>query len=209
MKSRLGFTLVELMVAIAIFAVLSALGWKIFDYVVKVKDRNAQHELQLSELQQAYQQILNDTMQIVPLNASIRQELEPALALDNNHIRFSKTGVSDPLQQGLPSDERIEYRYQADEKKLYRLKYVDLNHNAAVQPLSSVLLEHVDAFELAALNPEAEDTWPTTQTDRQDPQLLQVLPKGLEIQLVVAGESYLWIYPLLQQQDAVAAGVLP
>lgn len=29
MKKRSGFTLVELLVAIAIFAVLSALGWKI------------------------------------------------------------------------------------------------------------------------------------------------------------------------------------
>ncbi len=35
-----GFTLVELMVAIAIFAVLSALGWKVFDYMVKTKDQN-------------------------------------------------------------------------------------------------------------------------------------------------------------------------
>ena len=34
-----GFTLVELLVAIAIFAVLSALGWKVFDYLIKTKDR--------------------------------------------------------------------------------------------------------------------------------------------------------------------------
>ncbi|HFF5459995.1 TPA: type II secretion system protein J, partial [Acinetobacter baumannii] len=39
-----GFTLVELLVAIAIFAVLSLLGWKIFDYLLKVRDRNAEHE---------------------------------------------------------------------------------------------------------------------------------------------------------------------
>ncbi|WP_252357130.1 PulJ/GspJ family protein, partial [Acinetobacter baumannii] len=38
-----GFTLVELLVAIAIFAVLSLLGWKIFDYLLKVRDRNAEH----------------------------------------------------------------------------------------------------------------------------------------------------------------------
>ncbi|MCP5688524.1 prepilin-type N-terminal cleavage/methylation domain-containing protein, partial [Klebsiella pneumoniae] len=38
-----GFTLVELLVAIAIFAVLSLLGWKTFDYLLKVRDRNAEH----------------------------------------------------------------------------------------------------------------------------------------------------------------------
>ncbi|MFI7850055.1 type II secretion system protein J, partial [Acinetobacter baumannii] len=42
-----GFTLVELLVAIAIFAVLSLLGWKIFDYLLKVRDRNAEHEVHL------------------------------------------------------------------------------------------------------------------------------------------------------------------
>ena len=53
MHKRAGFTLVELLVAIAIFAVLSALGWKVFDYLIKVKERNAQHEQKLANLQQA------------------------------------------------------------------------------------------------------------------------------------------------------------
>ena len=35
MKIKNGFTLVELLVAIAIFAVLSMLGWKVFDYLLK------------------------------------------------------------------------------------------------------------------------------------------------------------------------------
>lgn len=65
-----GFTLVELLVAIAIFAVLSLLGWKIFDYLLKVRDRNAEHEVHLFELQDAYQQILRDTLQIIPLSAN-------------------------------------------------------------------------------------------------------------------------------------------
>ena len=38
MKYKQAFTLVELLVAIAIFAVLSMLGWKVFDYLLKVKD---------------------------------------------------------------------------------------------------------------------------------------------------------------------------
>ena len=65
-KPKFGFTLIELLVSIAIFAVLSALGWKIFDYLVKVKDRNAQHEAALSELQESYQQIQRDLLQAMP-----------------------------------------------------------------------------------------------------------------------------------------------
>jgi general secretion pathway protein J len=69
MTKRSGFTLVELLVAIAIFAVLSALGWKVFDYLIKIKERNTQHEQRLGQLQEAYQQVLRDTVQIVPITA--------------------------------------------------------------------------------------------------------------------------------------------
>ena len=113
---RSGFTLVELLVAIAIFAVLSLLGWKIFDYLLKVRDRNAEHEVHLFELQDAYQQILRDSLQIIPLSANQGGQLHPALEIDNQILRFSKAGVTDPLKQGLSPFERIEYRYDADQK---------------------------------------------------------------------------------------------
>ena len=93
--------LVELLVSIAIFAILSLLGWKVFDYLLKVRDRNTQHEVQLFELQDAYQQVLRDTLQIIPLSANQGGQLRPALEIDNQVLRFSKAGVTDPLKQGL------------------------------------------------------------------------------------------------------------
>ena len=47
MKIKKGFTLVELLVAIAIFAVLSMLGWKVFDYLLKVMVRDLNEMSQL------------------------------------------------------------------------------------------------------------------------------------------------------------------
>lgn len=191
-----GFTLVELLVAIAIFTVLSALGWKVFDYLIKVKDRNAQHETRLAELQEAYQQILRDTVQAVPLNANINNQIQPALVLQNGRFNFSKTGVTDPLQQGIAPDERVEYQYRADEKKLYRLKYRNLNNSGRTQPESSVLLSQIDQFEILVLNPNEMSSWPDSSISLNE-NAQQKLPKGIKMKLTINDVAYEWLFSLL------------
>ena len=198
MSTKKGFTLVELLVAIAIFAVLSALGWKVFDYLAKVKDRNAMHEANLEQLQESYQQILRDTMQAVPLTANVKGQQQPALVLQNGRFNFSKTGVTDPLQQGISPHERIEYQYRADEKKLYRLKYRNLHQTGNDQPESSVMLDEVEAFEIMVLNPNELSSWPESSIDPQQTEQLRLLPKGIKINLTVRDVQYEWIFSLLQ-----------
>ncbi|AVH48437.1 MULTISPECIES: type II secretion system minor pseudopilin GspJ [unclassified Acinetobacter] len=198
MSTKKGFTLVELLVAIAIFAVLSALGWKVFDYLAKVKDRNAMHEANLEQLQESYQQILRDMMQAVPLTANIKGQQQPALVLQNGRFNFSKTGVTDPLQQGISPHERVEYQYRADEKKLYRLKYRNLHQTGNDQPESSVMLDEVEAFEIVVLNPNELSSWPESSVDSQQIEQLRLLPKGIKINLTVRDVQYEWIFSLLQ-----------
>lgn len=192
-----GFTLVELMVAIAIFAVLSALGWKVFDYIVKTKDQNVIHEQRLGQLQQTYQQILRDTVQAVPLTANINGDIQPALVLQNGRFNFSKTGVTDPLEEGISPDERIEYQYRADEQKLFRLKYRNLNQAGQDQPESSVLLSEVEQFQIIVLNPNELTQWPDASADLNQLEQKQRLPKGVKINLTVNGVSYEWMFSLL------------
>lgn len=190
-----GFTLIELMVAIAIFAVLAALGWKIFDYLNKVKERNAMHEQNLGQLQEAYQQMQRDTLQIIPVTASMGQQILPALQLDQQKLSFSKTGMTDPLKQGLASFERVEYVYSTQDKKLYRLKYSNLNLSAAAQPLSSVLLNDVDQYQVSTLNPNEGERWPDENAFNE-----RQLPRGIKIKLMIRDVEYEWIFSLLDTE---------
>lgn len=197
MTKRSGFTLVELLVAIAIFAVLSALGWKVFDYLIKIKERNTQHEQRLGQLQEAYQQVLRDTVQIVPITANVAGQVQPAVMLQNSQLTFSKTGVTDPLMQGIPPEERVEYIYKADEKKLYRYKYKNLNQTGNVQPETSVLLDSVDQFQIMLLNPNEIAQWPEVALSEKDVTQAKILPRGLKINLTVNEVSYEWVFSLL------------
>lgn len=191
-RTTRGFTLVELLVAIAIFAVLAALGWKIFDYLSKVKDRNAMHEQNLGQLQEAYQQIQRDTLQTIPVIGSIGQQVLPALQLENQKLSFSKTGMTDPLKQGVASFERVEYIYNAQDKKLYRLKYTYLNLSAAAQPLSSVLLNDVDQYQVTVLNPNESERWPDENAFNE-----RQLPRGMKVKVMIRDVEYEWIFSLL------------
>lgn len=197
MTKRSGFTLVELLVAIAIFAVLSALGWKVFDYLIKIKERNTQHEQRLGQLQEAYQQVLRDTVQIVPITANVAGQVQPAVMLQNGQLTFSKTGVTDPLMQGIPPEERVEYIYKADEKKLYRYKYKNLNQTGNDQPETSVLLDSVDQFQIMLLNPNEMAQWPEVALSENDVTQANILPRGLKINLTVNEVSYEWVFSLL------------
>ena len=197
MTKRSGFTLVELLVAIAIFAVLSALGWKVFDYLIKIKERNTQHEQRLGQLQEAYQQVLRDTVQIVPITANVAGQVQPAVMLQNGQLTFSKTGVTDPLMQGIPPEERVEYIYKADEKKLYRYKYKNLNQTGNDQPETSVLLDSVDQFQIMLLNPNEMAQWPEVVLSENDVTQAKILPHGLKINLTVNEVSYVWVFSLL------------
>lgn len=196
MAARNGFTLVELLVAIAIFAVLSALGWQVFDYLNKVKTRNVVHEAALGQLQAGYQQLLKDTAQIVPVSANVQGEIQPALVLQQGRLNFSKTGVTDPLQQGIAAEERVEYRYDSTAKTLYRLKYVYLNQDGQLQPISSELFTDVDEFELVVLNPEILSAWPPS------PSQTTQLPRGLQVKLKVQGTEYLWRFSLMPSKGS-------
>ncbi|WP_347454888.1 type II secretion system minor pseudopilin GspJ [Acinetobacter sp. ANC 7454] len=192
-----GFTLVELLVAIAIFAILSALGWRVFDHVRMTRDQNAVHEQKLNQLQQGYQQVLRDMVQTVPLTANFNGDIQPALVLQNGRFNFSKMGVTDPLEQGIAPDERVEYQYRADEQKVYRLKYRNLNQTGRDQPESSVLISDVEQFQITALNPNELSQWPESGLDLNKIENKQLLPKGIKINLTVQGVQYEWLFSLL------------
>ncbi len=63
-RTQTGFTLIEVMVALAIFAMLSVVGWQIFDNLNRSKNRAKVHADALSDLQFAYLQLQNDINQI-------------------------------------------------------------------------------------------------------------------------------------------------
>lgn len=180
MKSNHGFTLLELMVAMAIFAMLAVAGWQVFDGVNRARERAQFHADNLAVLQYAYLQLQQDMNQIIPYQAVDTQGAnslinnaatnnnnsnqenapvpEPFMSLDGAHISFVRFADPDPRYQSSASVQHIEYIF-ADER-LIRRQYTSLAGGSDSISLDSVLLEGVTAGRWQAYLPELSAKFP-------------------------------------------------
>ncbi len=181
MRQQHGFTLLELMVAMAIFAVLAVAGWQVFDSVNRARERAQFHADNLAVLQYAYLQLQQDMGQIMPYqavdiqknnisNTSIsnnslndggqaeQSQPEPFMSLDGEHVSFIRFADPDPRYQSSTSVQHVEYVF-ADER-LIRRQYTSLDSGRDSVSLDSVLLEGVTAGRWQAYLPELSPKFP-------------------------------------------------
>lgn len=210
MRFKRGFTLVEVLVAIAIFAVLSAMGWQVFDQLLKNRDRNAEHTAALNQLQAAYGQLTRDMNQTVPISGRTGDSTaapEPAFELDSAHIAFNKAGVVDPLQLGLEPFEHIEYRFDSTRQLLLRYRY-PLYRDSTAQPKAETVLSHLSQLRFEALDPATQSQFPLSgdhSADGESQSTTGSLPKGIALHFEQNGVSYLWKFALVSHLKLEAA----
>lgn len=187
MRQQRGFTLLELMVAMAIFAMLAVAGWQVFDGVNRARERAQFHADQLAVLQYAYLQLQQDMGQVIAYQAPSTQSssangsnlnannndsangndtnsdqdsiiAEPFMSLDGEQLSFVRFADPDPRYQTSPSLQRVEYIF-ADER-LIRRQYSSIQRGADSVSLDTVLLNGVTAGRWQAYLPEISNNFP-------------------------------------------------
>jgi len=216
-KSNHGFTLLELMVAMAIFAMLAVAGWQVFDGVNRARERAQFHADNLAVLQYAYLQLQQDMSQMLPYQALGMQAanslsnnatnnnpnhnhqenapaLEPFMSLDGERISFVRFVDPDPRYQSSASVQHIEYIF-ADER-LIRRQYSSLGSDSI--SLDSVLLEGVTAGRWQAYLPEVSAKFPSKDSSNNNNaasgQLANSANKTSEIILLPKGVALNFTY---------------
>lgn len=207
LKPHSGFTLIEVLVALAIFAVLSLAGWKIFDSLSKVKERNQIHTAKLSAIQIGYSQLLRDFSQLIPRSARLKDEVEAAVIIEPDEIVFTRVGVFDPLQQK-NSLERVRYRYDAGLQQLLRYSYANPDQASQQTPPATVILTDVSSFKIQALDPAELEQWPPSEQHMQQPTQPpnpnipvrdERIPAGVAIDLMIKDQPINWRFSLIKK----------
>lgn len=159
-----GFTLLELIVVIGIFGVLSAMAYGGLNSVMKSR-RHVEDALErTAELQKAYLRLRNDFQQTQ--NRPIRDafgDTEPAFATDReDRVLFTRGGWQNPSNIARSTLQRVTYRYDADKKTLIRGSYRVLDAAQDAQPIEVVLLTQVEDVQWRFLSVSREwfKLWP-------------------------------------------------
>jgi general secretion pathway protein J len=168
MRTQRGFTLLELIVVVAIFGVFAAMAYGGLNSVLKSRVHIEQSMARTSEFQKAYMRLRND-FQTARNRASrdVYGDLQPAFIMDREaHVVFTRAGWRNPLGQPRPSMERVIYRYNGDKKTLIRSSYRVLDQAQDSQPVDLILLEKVDDVQWRFLTSARDwaNEWPPRTT---------------------------------------------
>jgi general secretion pathway protein J len=184
-----GFTLLELLVSIAIFAVIGALAMGGYVELQKQNERTQSTLERVSEIQRAVQMITQDLEQLEP--RPIREPLgdgrAPALLADattDYRMQLTRAGWSNTAGLPRPTLQRVGYRL--DQDGLWRDTWPVLDRTIAVEPTKLKLLGDVRAVSFRFLQSGSRwvERWP--MSGATNPSGQRARPAAVEITLDLA-----------------------
>ncbi len=165
LSQQRAFTLFEMVVAVAIFAVMGAIAYPGLSEMAKTGQAVSESNQRISELQFAVAYFSRDWLQVSKRKIRNRYgDEESNILIEENSITFTRAGRSNLLQQKRSSLQRV--RYSKLEKKLIRQHWLSLDQGIAEEPFTTVLLNDIEAFEVNFIDGSEKkiEKWPAIES---------------------------------------------
>ena len=179
--NQAGFTLIEILVAMVIFAVLSALAYGTLGQIITSSEVLSARMERIQAIQRTMRTLSQDFLQLSP--RPVRDELGdafgPALRTDFQSafaIELTRAGWSNPM--ALPRGTLQRAAYRLEDNELIRYHWRVLDRTFSNEMIAVSLLDDVEsvAFLFMQENGEWTEQWPPQ--GRQGPLGLRLPPAG-------------------------------
>lgn len=195
--SRRGFTLIEILVALGIFAIIGVIASQLLRQTIDVSDVLYDRGDRLVELQRAFNVISRDVEQIV--HRSVRDEfgdpIDVLLIDTHGGFQFTRLGWSNLLNKPRSNMQRVEYLFRDD--VLIRRYWPVLDRADTTEPIEQELLVAIDELEIALIDTQGNEhvAWPPL-TESLDGTPQEAVAFQLNMTVAPFGEfSRLWLIP--------------
>lgn len=177
-----GFSLLEMLVAVALFAVASALAWGGLRALVQAQEQSAEVSARLGRLQFAMGLIERDVMGAA--RRGVRDAYgatRPAFEGAAQRMELTRYGHANPLRLPRAELERVAWTRRDDQ--LLRLRWPVLDRAPGTRSIEDVLLDGVDSLDLVFLDDRGREhrQWPPPNGS------FGPLPRGLRLTLEIKG----------------------
>jgi general secretion pathway protein J len=190
-----GFTLLELLIALSIFALIAMMAYGGLLSILRVDVQIATTTQQLTRLQFTFQRFQQDVSQLIyrPIRNEYGDSV-PAIQATMQQIELTRTGWRNPLQQPRSQLQRV--NYSVEKQTLWRTYWQVLDRTRDSQPQRTALLTDVTVFKLRFLDNQAlwHDEWSSAVQTQLAGKSLQL--KAIEVNLSLEGwGEIIWLFP--------------
>lgn len=200
--NRMGFTLVEMMTALAIFGVIGLMATQILTGTIRVGEVTRERGEALADVQRAMDIIGRDIMQLTRRTVldELGESTEPVVVSGTSLLELTRLGWQNPLGKSRSEVQRVAYLHRDD--TLIRLFWPVLDRAPGSEPIAQVLLKGVGEASFSVQDDQGDrhGFWPLVEADDETAPELAAVAMALRLErygpierlwLVAPGASYI------------------
>ncbi len=186
-----GFSLIELLVALAVFAALAAAAYGGLAQIAATRAALAKQQDRFAQIVRTVSMLERDLRQAVsrPIRGNGTGNYLPAVAGSGDRIELTRLGFANPLAEPRSNLERV--AYAIDAQKLMRGRYAALDRVPDSVPVATAVLDGAQGLSFRYLGSDGawRSTWPPSDAP-QNMQPNELLPRAIEFRIATgdAGE---------------------
>lgn len=178
-----GFTLLELLVALSIFSILSVMAYSGLQTVITTKQSSQLAADRIAEIQLVMMRVSNDLRQAVARKVRDQYgDFLPAMQSGQNGdeiMACTRAGYRNPARLKRSNVQRVAYKLE--QQKLIRMTWPVLDLAQDTEAMETEVLSNVESIEWRFLNDESE--WVSSWPEEEEAAVLSALPKAVELTL--------------------------